>query len=146
MREKIPKGRPSKYKPEYCQMLIDHMSKGFSFESFAGIVDVNRDTLFEWATAHDEFNEAKHLAFARNLIFWENVGIEGLYNQTDVDESGKTKSVKSLNATVWIFNMKNRHKWRDRQPDESDIVVNNVMGLSDSDLDSKIEDKIKKQK
>ena len=33
-KERNPVGRPTKYKPEYCEMLIEHMSEGLSFESF----------------------------------------------------------------------------------------------------------------
>ena len=29
-------GRPTDYKKEYCELLIEHMAAGFSFESFAG--------------------------------------------------------------------------------------------------------------
>ncbi|MEE8234088.1 MAG: hypothetical protein V3R41_05360, partial [Gammaproteobacteria bacterium] len=93
-------------KEEYCQMLIEHMSKGLSFESFAAITDTCRDTIYEWVKVHKEFSDAKRGAFAKSQLFWEEIGIEGLFN-------GKNK--KSLNSAVWIFNMKNRFNWTDKQ-------------------------------
>lgn len=93
-------GRPTKYKPEYCDQLVDHMTDGYSFESFAGKCEVNIDTLYHWCTIHPSFSEAKKIAVEKCRLFWERMGIEGL-------------RYKDFNATVWIFNMKNRFKWRD---------------------------------
>lgn len=103
-------GCPTKYRPEYCDMLIDHMSAGYSFESFSAIVKTNRDTLFEWAKVHPAFSDAKRNAYDENLLFWEKAGIENLRNY------GKESS---FNSTVWVFNLKNRHNWRDNR----DVVV-----------------------
>ena len=126
MSDKKPEGRPSKYKPEYCSKLVEHMAQGLSFESFAAVIKVNRDTLNEWAKVHDEFSVAKKEALDANLLFWEKHGIDGLYSTSEYDrETGNTIS-KSLNATVWIFNMKNRHKWRDKQPGEEDQININL--------------------
>ena len=68
-------GRPTKYKPEYDEMLIKHMTNGYSFESFAGIIEVNQDTLHECAKVQISFSEAKKIAFAKCQYFWEKVGI-----------------------------------------------------------------------
>jgi hypothetical protein len=106
-------GRPSLYQPEYCQMLIDHMDEGLSFESFAGVIDVCTDTLYKWSDEdceqfHEDFFEAKKCAFAKNLLWWEREGIRGLWSSRE----------GSFNSSNYIFQMKNRHKWRDKQPDE----------------------------
>jgi len=93
-------GRPTKYKEEYCEDLISHMNKGLSFESFAGVIEVNPDTLYEWCKVHDAFSEAKKIARAKNLIFWELMGID------------ICKGALEGSASAWVFNMKNRHKWR----------------------------------
>lgn len=104
-------GRPSKYKPEYDQQLIDHMATGLSYESFAGLVGVCDDTLREWEKVHPSFSASKKEGFARNRLFWEKLGVEYI---THVDS--KFESSPKLNSTVYIFNMKNRfpREWRDR--------------------------------
>ena len=94
----------SKYKPEYDQLLLDHLSEGYSFESFAAIAKVNRDTLYEWEKKHKSFAEAKQLGVAKSLLFWEKMGMAGMVGKID-----------KFNVTSWIFNMKNRFGWRDRQ-------------------------------
>ena len=65
----------SKYDPDYCQQLIDHMSEGLSFKSFAGKIGVNRSTLYDWVNQHDEFSNAKDIALGFCQIYWEILGI-----------------------------------------------------------------------
>lgn len=105
MATKKPMGRPSKYKPEYCDMLINHCTAGLSFESFAGVVNTCIDTLYEWERVHSEFSYAKKEANAKCRIFWENIGIRAMAEEKDAPK---------INSAIWIFNMKNRFKWKDR--------------------------------
>lgn len=111
-------GRPSKYKKEYCEMLIEHMSKGLSFESFAAIPRVCDDTLREWEKVNPDFSAAKKIAFQLNRLFWEKLGIDHILNESTSEQEGKSRShtSKTLNSTVWIFNMKNRFpkQWREK--------------------------------
>lgn len=99
---KGPGGRPSKYKPEYCQLLIDHCAKGYSYDAFAGSVGVDVDTLYEWEKVHAEYSEAKKIAWSKSRHFWENIGLHGM-----------TGKIPGFVSAVWIFNMKNRFKWHD---------------------------------
>ena len=101
------KGQLSKYKSEYCEMLIDHMAKGLSFESFAGVIGVHFDTLYEWAKVHHAFSESKRQARAKCILFWEEAGIKGMSDQ-------------NFKAPVWIYNMKCRFpdQWADKTQTE----------------------------
>lgn len=132
-------GRPSLYKPEYDQMLIDHMATGLSFESFAAITDTCKDTLYEWAKVHPSFSDAKKKAVQKCRLFWEKLGVDHILNISETskssDGSNYSKS-KSLNASIWIFNMKNRFKdeWREKQETEitgKDIKI--VIGEDEKD-------------
>jgi hypothetical protein len=97
-------GRPTKYDPKYCQMLIEHMAKGLSYETFGASIKVAQSTVERWEQ-HEEFSGAKKEAFDRCRLFWENVGINGLWNHKDGP---------SLNTGNYVFQMKNRFKWTDR--------------------------------
>jgi len=55
----MPAGAPTLYKPEYCGLLAEHLKSGLSFTSFAGVIFVNPDTLYEWCKVHKEFSETK---------------------------------------------------------------------------------------
>lgn len=105
-------GRPTTYRPEYCQLLIEHMKQGLSFESFGAVVGCSSSTLYEWVAANEDFSSAKKLATEYCRIFWEKIAVDNLINTSEQWGKGQAKS-KALNSTVWIFNMKNRFKWRD---------------------------------
>ncbi len=109
----MPAGRPSDYDPAFCEQLIEHMSKGFSFEAFGGVIGVARATLYNWEEAHPEFLDAKRIGQSRSQHFWEGKGIDGL-------DQGK-----NFNATTWIFAMKNRFNWTDRVDQTITADVNN---------------------
>lgn len=97
-------GRPTKYRSEYCQMLLDHMGKqGLSFESFAGVVGVDRDTLYAWESKFKAFSDAKRQGLQANLLFWEKLGNAGTAGQ-----------LPGFNQSAWNVNMKNRHNWREK--------------------------------
>lgn len=96
-------GRPTLYKKEYCQMLIDHMAQGFSYTTFSAVIDVCVDTLNEWVKVYPEFSAAKKTAFHKCQLWWEKQGIQGLWGT-----SGGEEANTNINPTMWIFNMKCR--------------------------------------
>jgi hypothetical protein len=64
-------GRPTLYKPEYCQYLLEDMAQGFSLTAFAGLIGVSRSTINMWMDAHPEFSEAVSQGKALQLRAWE---------------------------------------------------------------------------
>lgn len=54
-----PFRRPTVYKPDYPQLLEEHMGQGFTFKSFGGVVKVSEQTLYVWAKKHKKFDEAR---------------------------------------------------------------------------------------
>jgi hypothetical protein len=109
-------GRPTNYKQEYCQMLIDHMAEGLSFEAFAGLVSVTKQTLYNWIEVHPEFLDAKKIATERCRLFWEKLGINHVVS-TSNSTSGVGSESTTLNTGVYVFNMKNRfpEEWKDKK-------------------------------
>ena len=99
-------GRPSKYRKEYCQALIDHMATGLSFETFGATIDVACSTVYKWVDDYPDFSEAKKKAEAKCRVFWERMG-------TGI-AAGK---LKNGNSGVWIYNMKCRFPkvWRPKK-------------------------------
>ena len=131
-------GRPTDYKPEYCEMLIKHMAEGLSFECFAALVDTSRETLYNWTEKHPEFLYAKKRGLEKCQLFWEKLGkvlvsddVVRLQNDfgvkpflkkhtTKTFKDGTTEEVDEYHVPkcdtgAWIFNMKNRFGWRDIQ-------------------------------
>jgi hypothetical protein len=118
----LPLGRPSEYKPEYCEQLIEHMKDGFSFESFGGIIGVSKKTLYNWADNFPEFLHAKERGTSFSLFWWEKEGKTGLWNENHSESEGRSKTTytKTFNTGVWAINMRNRFKWKNRDDDKDD--------------------------
>jgi hypothetical protein len=122
-------GCPTNYRPEYCEMLVEHMAKGYSFESFAGVVNVVFKTLYNWEKEHPEFLQAKQRAKAKCLMKWESIGIDNIISMPGI----------SLNPTVYRMNMINRFGWKDKAEDDKKIQIG-LENLSDDELDKKIKE------
>ena len=90
--------RKTKYKAEYCDKLIDHMSKGYSITSFSAIIKVHRDTIYEWFKTYPDFAEARDMGYAASMYIWEKMGIDLA--------TGMSKG----SARVWEVNMYNRFR------------------------------------
>lgn len=99
---KSRRGRPTKYRPMFCEMIINYFEnsnpvvaivddpggKGGSqtrletlrvptINGFAARIGVNQDTLYEWAAKHEEFSEALARAQALNRAIVEELGLAG---------------------------------------------------------------------
>jgi hypothetical protein len=55
-------GRPTQYKSELCQVVIDDAVLGHTIGATAALIGVARSTLSDWAAVHSEFAEALALA------------------------------------------------------------------------------------
>lgn len=118
-------GRPTKYDPSYCVDLMEHMGKGLSFESFASTIQVNRDTLYAWRTAHKDFSDAWVMGRDRCLTFWENLGAAGIMGlKKFLDGNGEQRELntKGFNNTLWIYNMKVRFGRDWIEPDKAAMM------------------------
>ena len=105
-------GRPTKYKPEYCEKLIEHMSQGLSFESFAGEVNVSRSTIYLWADEHPDFSDAKSIGASKCENLWEKVLVKTTLGQMNA------------HPTLLMFNMKCRFGWREPENEQKEFSVN----------------------
>lgn len=104
-----PRGRPTDYKPEYCEMLIEHMAKPFSYETFGAIVNVSKQTLYDWEKKHKDFLDAKRLGRMKQQLALEKM----LKGQS-------MGSIKNGNASSLIFYIKNLTNFRDDPVIEED--------------------------
>lgn len=107
------------------------MSKGYSKEAVAGAIGISEDTLYTWIKKYPEFSESIKDGEARSRVFWEGLGIDYIL--------GGPQDVK-LNATVWIFNMKNRFGWRDLQEIKRADLTDELKTMSDKELEELLTD------
>lgn len=137
-------GRPTKYKPEYCQAIIDFFSipptrtvietitrkDGSTLEKetqvasdfptiqgFCFSIDIVKDTLHEWIAKYPEFADAYKRAKELQENLWVQNSIKGLYN-----------------PAFTIFTGKNIFGWRDKQEVEHSGHIDR--GMTEEQLDA----------
>ena len=101
---KAKKGRPTKYRPEMCERVLELGKLGKTREQIAVDLDIGWKTLHRWEGLHPAFRHALKEARARSLAFWQGVAQE--------IAAGERKA----NALALIFALKNQFPdyFRDR--------------------------------
>jgi transposase len=102
-------GRPTKYKPEFCDRIVEMGKYGASKHEMAMELDISIDTFMEWQKENKDFSAAVKEAMQYSQAWWEQQGRIATFG-----------GVQGFNPTSYIFNMKNRFKedWRDKHETE----------------------------
>ncbi len=130
--EQPPRGRgaPTKYRPEYCEQLVEHMKQGKSFWTFASIVSVTWETLSEWCRVHPEFSEAKRLGRVHEMEWWDN-----LHRRCAATGEG------NMTGIVWAQKNKFPGHYKERVPKgQQQILLNAKMDVKQLIANMKPED------
>ena len=105
--------RPTKYKAEYKDVLLNLMKEGAAIEEICLELDICVQTLYNWIEQHPEFLESKKKGESFSKGWWMREGRTNLEN-------------KDFNYTGWYMNMKNRFGWADRTQNESKVEVKQI--------------------
>jgi hypothetical protein len=122
------------FKPEYCQMLVDHMRQGYGFQAFGAIADCSYDTLRKWEAQYVEFAQARKQGESYLHRFYTDMGrliatgqLRRVTSETPImghdgkpaldPTTGQVLMKREYeptqgNATAWIFLTKNLLGWR----------------------------------
>lgn len=95
---KGPVGRPSEYRPEYCELVQDFMGKGFSLTAFAGSIRVARETVYAWIKEHHEFSDAVSRAKPSRVTALE---AKLLRSRKGAETSAAMFALKNADPTEW---------------------------------------------
>ena len=85
----------NKYRPEYCDLLVEMMSKGSAFIEFCAAVKVSKQTFYLWRDRYPAFKEAHELATSLAEAHWVKKGEENAGNP-------------DFNAAMYHFQMGSR--------------------------------------
>lgn len=105
-------GRPTDYRPEYCERVIELGRDGCSIVEMCAELDVDRSTLERaWPEQFPEFSQALARARAFSQAWWEKQGREGVW-----ESQGGPK----INAGLYSRSMAARfpHDWRESNKTE----------------------------
>jgi len=124
-------GRPTLYKPEYCQQAIEIMRGGGSRREICLDLSICYQTFLNWlnpshASYKKDFFEAVKLGDSLCQAWWEKQGRIGTFG-----------GIEGMNATMYQFNMKNRFKeeWRDKQEIQQTTTI---VDMTDDDINDEL--------
>lgn len=97
-------GRPTLYRPEYCEKVIEWGRLGKSKAWMTATLEISRLTFADWERAHPAFLAATMRAVELSQKWWEDAGQNGMV-------------ANQFNSNVWVKNMNNRFRgdWGERQ-------------------------------
>ena len=94
---KRPVGRPTKYKPEYCEEVIRLGKEGKSIAQMAAFFDVDKASVFRWAEECDDFRTALARARVHSQNWWE-------------DKAQQNLASRDFNAQLWLKSVASRFR------------------------------------
>lgn len=119
-------GRPTIYKPEFCERAIEYLKEGASIEELGLELDCGYSTIYLWMDQHPEFLEAIKKGREYSEAWWKKNGRTQLHSDT-------------FNSTLWYMNMKNRFGWADKKEVNANISVSHEDAIKALGHDSEIE-------
>ena len=130
-------GRPSEYKPEYCEQARKLCAGGFTIQQVADFLDVERSTIYYWAAHYGEFSDALKIGKDRaterveESLYHRAVGYshpeEKLFcHEGEVIRASTVKHYPpDTGAMVWWLKNQKPSEWRERngEHDASSAVL-----------------------
>lgn len=115
------RGRPTAYRPEYCEQVIELGKQGKSLIQMCAHFDIARQTIDNWAAVNPDFLEALSRAKVHAQAFWEDEGFKGMTSD-------------KFNAAVWKKSMEARFREDYTERHEHDVRQNVVIAKDAADL------------
>ena len=109
----MPAGRPTDFRPEFGEAILDAMDTGLSLTAAAATINVHRQRVYEWAQKHPEFADAVKMGQAKRQLFLETRLL------------GAAEGAK-VTAAIFALKNANPEEWRDKHDVEhsGQVAVN----------------------
>jgi hypothetical protein len=132
-------GRPTLYRPEFCEMISREMASGLSVDAAAAKVGISARSLFKWQHEHPEFLHAIQEGRQRALLWWEERALEmarGKGGNAQIVSLGLRN--RSRSASGWLDNQRLEHSGPDGAPIRQETTVRqlDVSGLTLEELEA----------
>lgn len=121
-------GRPSVYRPEFCEQVIALGKQGKSITQMAAKLEVDKASLLKWRDEKDDFSTALRVALTYSQDWWEDKAQTGLID-------------RNFNAALWKHCVTSRFREdyaekREEGPSIT-IVTNSAVDVRQLDADSR---------
>jgi hypothetical protein len=110
-------GRPTDYRPEMGEQIIDAMATGLSLDAAAAEIGISPRSAYQWQADVPEFAQAIETGRAKALLFWEKRAIA-----VASGESGNAQTIsqalrnRSRSASGWHDAARLEHSGPDGAP------------------------------
>jgi transposase len=113
-------GRPTLYRPEYCQRAIEFMGQGYSVTALAGHLGMSKDAIYDWINLYPDFCHAIKMGRAARVAALETKLLT---------------TSQGVGVTAAIFALKNADpdEWQDRCQTETKVAVS-IEHMPDAEL------------
>lgn len=101
---KYKTGRPTKYKKEFCEDVVEFMSKGKGLIQFAASISVGKDSIYLWDKKHPEFSEALKIGRLKCEAYWADFIQDKMIND------------ENINVPAFKYHGANMFGWRSEPP------------------------------
>jgi len=97
----------SNYDPKMCEKILPFFAQGMDVPEVAKELGISKRSFYRYIEQNEEFKEAYEEGKALSEAWWHAQGRKAV---SDPEHK--------INATIWIFAMKNKFGWRDKQDHE----------------------------
>jgi hypothetical protein len=113
-----PVGRPSKYNPEFCELVVKLGESGASRAVMAATIGIDRMTMRTWEKEEPAFLAATTRALELSQAWWEHQGQRGIWS-------------RDFNANAYRLQVMNRFpaEWRERSEIEHRLPDGPVVAI-----------------
>ena len=130
-------GRPTNYKPEYCDKIIEIMAQGYSLEAASAKLDIPHRCIYDWQAKHLDFSQAIHEGRIKALAWWEERAMNtasGSPGNSQIISLGLRN--RSRSASGWIDSQKQELSGPDGGPIRVEATTIDVGDLSPEQRDA----------
>ena len=130
-------GRPTNYKPEYCDKIIEIMAQGYSLEAASAKLDIPHRCIYDWQAKHLDFSQAIHEGRIKALAWWEEKAMNtasGSPGNSQIISLGLRN--RSRSASGWIDSQKQELSGPDGGPIRVEATTIDVGDLTPEQRDA----------
>lgn len=133
MKDKKKDGRPTKYTPSMCDVVVEMMREGASKIEVCAKLGISSETMSQWSKPESDyynqnFSDAVKKGEQLSEAWWQKKARDHLVYHPKGEQ---------LNATLWYMNMKNRFGWKDKHEisgdKDSPLEVNHNLNFKNMD-------------
>lgn len=116
----MPAGRPTKYKPEYCQSIVEWMAEGKLVYDWAKEIGIHICSVYEWKEKHPAFSEALKKGEKYKKYVAEKFVHDAVYNP-------------NINNVAFVMMCRNYYRLKTKDPDDGSSKENTTIIIKDKD-------------